>query len=73
VREPSLETALAFETIFQKPVSELFGGLYQKVQAEVAIRTKTLTHKTGRGKSNRQTALRHQMFADIASKSLNQP
>jgi transcriptional regulator with XRE-family HTH domain len=68
VREPSLETALAFEAIFQRPVSELFGGLYQKVQAEVAVRAKTLTHKIDRRKPNRQTALRHQMLTDIASK-----
>src|SRR2546422_8231312 len=42
-REPSLETALAFEAIFQRPASELFGGLYQKVQQEVAARAKTLS------------------------------
>jgi transcriptional regulator with XRE-family HTH domain len=72
-REPSLETALAFEAIFQKPASELFGGLYQKVEQEVAVRAKTLTHKIDRGKPNRQTALRQQILASIASKSLNQP
>jgi transcriptional regulator with XRE-family HTH domain len=71
VRQPSLETALAFEVIFQRPASELFGGLYQKVQQEVAVRAKTLTHKIDRGKLNRQTALRHQILANIASKSLN--
>src|SRR5207253_2299098 len=71
-REPSLETALAFEAIFQRPASELFGGLYQKVQQKVAARAKTLTDRTDRGKPNRQTAHRRQMLAGIASKSLNQ-
>ncbi len=70
-REPSLATALAYEVILQKPASELFGGLYQKVQQEVAARAKTLTHKIDRGKPNRQTALRHQMLTNIANNSLN--
>src|ERR1039458_10278598 len=42
VREPSLETALAFEAIFQRSVSELFPGLYQKVEQEVAARAKEI-------------------------------
>jgi len=70
-REPSLQTALAFEAIFQRPTSELFGGLYQKVQQEVAARAKTLTNKVDREKPNRWTAHRRQILADIASKSLN--
>jgi transcriptional regulator with XRE-family HTH domain len=72
-REPSLKTALAFEAIFQRPASELFGGLYQKVQQEVAARAKTLTHKVDREKPNRRTVLRHQILTNIASKSLNSP
>ena len=72
-REPSLQTALAFEAIFQRPASELFGGLYQKVQQEVAARAKTLTQKIDRGKPNRRTDLRHQILTNLASKSLNQP
>ena len=70
-REPSLATALAFEAIFQRPASELFGGLYQKVQQEVAARAKALTHKVDRGKPNRRTDLRHQILTNISSKSLN--
>lgn len=72
-REPSLATALAYEVILQKPASELFGGLYQKVQQEVAARAKTLTHKIDREKPNRQKALRQQLLASITSQSLNQP
>ena len=34
-REPGLQTALAFEVIFDRPVSELFPGLFQQMQMEV--------------------------------------
>jgi transcriptional regulator with XRE-family HTH domain len=71
-REPSLETALAFEVIFQRPASELFGGLYQKIEQEVAVRAKTLTHKIDHGKPNRLTAHKHQILTSIANNSLNQ-
>jgi transcriptional regulator with XRE-family HTH domain len=70
-REPSLETALAFEVIFQRPASELFGGLYQKVEQEVVARAKALAERTDGRKPNRQTAHKRQILANIASKSLN--
>ena len=34
--EPSLATALAYEAIFQKPVREIFAGLYQQIEQAVA-------------------------------------
>lgn len=70
-REPSLETALAFEVIFQRSTSELFGGLYQKVEQEVTLRAKTLAGKTDQEKLNRRTAYKRQIFTKIANKSLN--
>ena len=70
-REPSLQTALAFEVIFQRSASELFGGLYQKVEQEVTARAKTLAERTDRQKANRQTAYKRQIFTNIANKSLN--
>ena len=54
VREPTLETALALEVIFQRSASELFGGLYQKVEREVAARAKTLSHRVDLGESKHQ-------------------
>ena len=42
---PNLETALAYEAIFAIPVSELFGGLFQKIERKVAERKKTLVDK----------------------------
>jgi len=56
VRAPSLETALAYEAIFKRSVSELFSGLYQKVEREVAERAKTLLSKKDQTRLNQHTA-----------------
>jgi transcriptional regulator with XRE-family HTH domain len=64
-RVPGLETALAFEMIFQRSPSELFGGLYQKVEREVAERAKALAEGMDQGNPKRQ------ILANIANKSLN--
>jgi transcriptional regulator with XRE-family HTH domain len=65
VREPNLETALALEVIFQRSASELFNGLYQRIEQEVAARAKTLSHRVDIGESKRQ------MLINIANKSPN--
>jgi len=44
-RIPGLETVLAYEAIFGRPVSELFAGLYGDVQKLVARRAKRLEQK----------------------------
>ena len=44
-RSPSLETALACEVIFGRPLYELFGGMYQKVEADVAGRALELAER----------------------------
>lgn len=67
VHEPSLETALAYEAIFKRTVSELFHGLYQKVEAEVAARARTLAEGTERRKSNRRTARKREVLEDLAA------
>src|SRR5687768_217878 len=41
-RLPPLRMALAYEAILGKPVSELFGGTYAQIRAEVARRAKAL-------------------------------
>ena len=45
-RTPSLETALAYEAIYQKPVAELFPGLFKQIQREVRARAKILGYRT---------------------------
>ena len=66
VREPSLETALAYEVIFKRSVSELFGGLYQKVEGQVSARAKTLTDRQDRGKPTPQSARKREALAGLA-------
>ncbi len=65
-REPSLKTALAYEAIFQRSASELFGGLYQIVEKEVAARARTLISKTRPIKSTPQIARKRQLLASLA-------
>jgi len=48
VRVPSLETALAYEAIYGKPIRELFAGVYEKVEQDVAQRAKLLGHRVAR-------------------------
>jgi transcriptional regulator with XRE-family HTH domain len=66
-RVPTLETALAFEAMFKKTVSELFPGLYQRIEQEVAARAKALLERTGPRKPNRRAARRREALADLAS------
>jgi len=67
VREPSLETALAYEAIFKRSVSELFGGLYQKVEREVGERAKILNDRDGGSKANHQTGRRREALAELGA------
>ena len=57
-REPNLRIALAYEVIYGKPVRELFAGLYEQVEQEVAERAKLLNYrKTGKSKPKRQEVI----------------
>ena len=67
VREPSLATALAYEVIFKRSASELFGGLYQKVESEVAERAKMLAERKESGKPGAQTARKREVLTDLAA------
>ena len=67
VREPSLAMALAYEVIYQRPVSQLFGGLYQTIEKEVVARANTLKRRIDRGKPNPQAVHKRQILLNIAS------
>lgn len=71
VRVPSLETALAYEAIFQRPARELFGGLYQKVEQEVAGRAKSLVARTDHQKPTGRNVHKQQLFTSLAKNPLN--
>ena len=62
-REPGLRAALAYEVIYGKPVRELFAGLYEEMEQDVAKRSKLLTYRKKRLHSKR-----HETLINIASK-----
>lgn len=72
-REPSLGTALAFEAILKRPVSELFAGLYQKVDREVMARAKALAHRSVYQKGTRENVRKLKTLASIAAKATKAP
>ena len=67
VREPSLATALAYEAIFKRSVSELFPGLYQKIEREVAERAKLLLSTQDHTKPNQRTAQKRGALAGLST------
>jgi transcriptional regulator with XRE-family HTH domain len=68
VREPSLATALGYAAIFQRPVTELFAGMYSVIEKDVATRAKILTHRIQRGKPNAQSLRKRQTFINLATR-----
>jgi transcriptional regulator with XRE-family HTH domain len=70
VRVPSLETALAYEAIFKTSASELFGGLYQKVEKEVAARARILAARNDHGRPGARTARKRQALTNLARSQL---
>jgi transcriptional regulator with XRE-family HTH domain len=44
-RTPTLETALAYEAIYGKPVRELFAGFYEQIARDVSSRAKILSYR----------------------------
>ncbi|MGP8239422.1 MAG: hypothetical protein ACLQVW_28955, partial [Limisphaerales bacterium] len=65
-REPGFATALAYEAIFQVSVSELFPGMYHRIEAGVRARAKKLMGRKSNGKSTRSFVRRYQTLAAIA-------
>ena len=70
-REPSLAAALAYMAIFKRPANELFGGLYQDIEKQVAERAKTLARRMEGQTSNRHSARKLQALADMIAVSSN--
>ena len=61
-REPSLQDALAYEAIYGQPVRELFAGLYQQAQQNVAARAKILNFR----KARKPDVRKHQAIIHLA-------
>src|SRR4051812_19900743 len=69
-REPGLQTALAYEVIFDRSVSELFPALFEKTQLEVRARARKLEQKEFGGNSSRLTARKRETLAAISAREL---
>src|SRR5260370_32382584 len=67
LREPGLESALALQVIFERPVAELFQGLFQKIEAQVRERAKKLAQNKPSGKLSPFATHKRQTLAGIAS------
>ena len=67
-REPTLTTALAYEVIYQTPTSQLFGGLFDEIQKQVATRAKIMTYRKP-GKSKQRNLQKTQTLAKLLSPS----
>jgi transcriptional regulator with XRE-family HTH domain len=65
-REPSLQMALAYEAIYERPVRELFAGLYEQVEQEVAERAKILTYR----KDQKPNPKRLEALTNLVSKAI---
>jgi transcriptional regulator with XRE-family HTH domain len=63
-REPSLQTAIAYEVIYGKPIRELFAGLYEEVEQSVAERARIMSHRT----SGKATPKRQEVISNLVSK-----
>ena len=63
-REPSLQSALAYEAIYGTPVRELFAGLYEQVEEKVAERAKLLGFRT----TGKATPQRQEVITNLLSK-----
>jgi transcriptional regulator with XRE-family HTH domain len=63
--DPGLQTALAYEAIYQRPISELFPGLVEKIQNEVRARVKILEQKELRSNTSALTTRKRQSLAAI--------
>jgi transcriptional regulator with XRE-family HTH domain len=62
-REPGLRAALAYEVIYSKPVRELFAGLFEEVEQDVAKRAKLLSYR-----KRELNSRRHESLINLATK-----
>lgn len=68
VRKPTLETALAYEAIFQVPVRALFAGLYKKVEKRVAARAQRLVRELAQSRQRKATLRKLAALRAISSR-----
>lgn len=72
-RKPSLEALFAYELVFGAPASELFAGVYQKVEKKILNRAQLLTRKLSRATPDRMATRKLQILEAITSGSGIEP
>lgn len=63
---PTLETALGYEAIYKKPVSELFSGLFDTAKENVADRAELLDERDRKTKGLRRNLKQKQLLQQLA-------
>ena len=67
-RQPSLQTAFAYEVVFRAPARELFGGIFQQVEHTTLNRVQLLVRKLKAAKPDRMTAQKLRALKAAASR-----
>src|ERR1700732_1661676 len=70
-RKPSLQTALAYEAIFDAPAKELFAGLYQEAETMTARRARLLRKRLE--KETRCPIAKLKLLTAIADRQRSRP
>jgi transcriptional regulator with XRE-family HTH domain len=65
-REPGFRAALAYEAIYQRPIREVFAGLFRQIEQEVAERAKALAVNTDGMKLRGGTGRKREVLERIA-------
>jgi transcriptional regulator with XRE-family HTH domain len=74
VREPGLETALAYEVVLGAPVRELFAGVFEKVEAITLRRARVLARKLSAATRTPLTTRKLELLRSITtSGSVSEP
>ncbi len=72
-RQPTLQTALAYEVIFAIPVRALFAGMCHKVEQPIVKRAQVLARKLNTAKPDRLTTRKLQVLQAVASAPASVP
>ena len=67
VRQPTLETVLAYEAIFGAPARELFAGVYERARAEIQNRARALSENLDGENTDASTARKREFLNRVAS------
>jgi DNA-binding XRE family transcriptional regulator len=63
---PSLKVALMYEALFGVPVAELFAGVYQQIEKEIAKRARVLMRKLESTTSTRKNSRKADLLRAVA-------